>query len=243
MAMPPYSQHPLYTDWEGVLCPGCHKRSTFREKSTSLGWGTCLSCHYKIRKNFSRYSPKHRLGYGLGYEHEYGLGYVYGLRAYKDGSIHSAKYGYIVGLYDQKWYSPRQTARCRSNACTDHGELPHERGRCGINMYAPDRVSELRQRDILALVKGWGKTIVHIDGYRVEKAEIELIYVQKNKDLKKILSIPGFQKRRTRGTSSIEEFAEALQQAQQINKNMIKIPKEESSYGHSRAKSKDSLRR
>lgn len=257
MAMPPYSQYPLYTDWEGVLCPGCHKRSTFREKSTSLGWGTCLSCHYKIdligvkqtiirkdefRRNFLKDSPER----GSGYVHKYGLGYVYGLRAYKDGSIHSAKHGYIVGLFDQRWYSPRQTAKCRSRGCPGHGEVPHETGRCGINMYGPHLLPKLTQigpYNIVTLVKGWGKTIVHVDGYRVAKAEIELIYTPRNKDLKTILNIPGFRKRETQGTTSIEKFKEATLQAQETNKKMTTIPKEESSYGHSRTKSKDNLHR
>lgn len=121
------------------------------------------------------------------------VGHVYGLRAF------SYNYGkpYLRGLWDGKWYSPRQNAKCRPRGRTTITVnryackvSPGERCLCGINMYKistkdiyPDFHTLSDRHPLVALMQGWGRVIEHDDGYRVQKALIVALYSKSERDL------------------------------------------------------------
>lgn len=131
---------------------------------------------------------------------EFFLGAVRGVRFYDA----ERGCEFLKGGWSKRWYSPRQKARCnRKHPTYDRdsyapldlsGPPPHAPCRCGINMYAAgsshmasnaiSRVFGSKQRgyrngdkgvSVIGLTEGWGKVIVHADGYRCEQALVTTV--------------------------------------------------------------------
>lgn len=115
------------------------------------------------------------------------VGHVYGLRHFRRGDTPD----HIKGAWGGKWYSPRQNAKCKPHG---NGYARHKRTckvspgmtcYCGINMY--DIITQedymnnnlyglSLENSLVALMKGWGRTVEHKLGYRTQKALIIAIY-------------------------------------------------------------------
>lgn len=117
---------------------------------------------------------------------------------------------------------------------------------CGINMYNTLVIPGANRRrtltgvsfrlrtpgDAHAITKGWGKIIVHADGYRVEQALVTHLYVpdetlsireMQRADLPYFL--PGFVKRNVTFVDTLEEFEEAWKNVSNL---LVPIPASES---------------
>lgn len=158
------------------------------------------------------------------------MGYVYGVRKFHTPQLDE---GYISGMFKGRWYSPRQTARCRRDYCGHRYETaPHMNGLCGINMYKmTTQNTEIGSKSLLAITRGWGKVIEQDKGYRVQKAEIIIMYYDMETILRKILQLDGFKKRGVRGTTDWEYFSALLNNC---DNDLTEIPKKESNYGNAR---------
>jgi len=178
---------------------------------------------------------------------EHHLGYVYGVRYF---------YGiypqFIVGAFSNKWYSPRQTARCRrplearpnshqKGYCfRSHNETsPGSRCRCGINMYNADAykltTDALEHGHTVALTSGWGKVVVQQWGYRVEKALLTLIFCPDKYSHDTIKEIPGFKKRGVELTRSKVEFSSVTDKLlTSSTERLTQIPTKEALHGNAR---------
>lgn len=165
----------------------------------------------------------------------YYMGHVYGVRKF---SVPMGTHPqYLEGSWSGKWYSPRQTARCRDNVTGRSkgraGTAPHENYgcKCGINMYKISFAQQERnvgRHELVTLTLGWGKTVVHEDGFRVQKALVEAIYYPDKGAVKSILRIPGFKKRGTKGVWKWGEFLELCEDAQfKMDGSLVQIPNQE----------------
>lgn len=166
-------------------------------------------------------------------EASYYMGYVYGLRIFEAEQVY-IKNGFIKGLYNGRWYSPRQTARCKPwiEPCTKahSGRSPHPQGLCGINMYGLDKKDFNTAYGCVALTRGWGKVIEHNLGYRVEKAEVIALFFSSYKDMRLAKKhLHGFVKRGTEITNSKAYFIELC--AKLREEALTEIPKKEALHG------------
>lgn len=170
-------------------------------------------------------------------EASYYMGYVYGLRIFEAEPVY-IKNGFIKGLYNGRWYSPRQTARCKPwiEPCTKvrSGRAPHPHGLCGINMYGLDETdfdSDFGTHyGCVGLTRGWGKVIEHNLGYRAEKAEVIALFFSSHKDMRLAKKhLHGFVKRGTEITSSKAHFAELY--AELHKQTLTEIPQKEALHG------------
>lgn len=168
------------------------------------------------------------------------MGKVVGLRRY---TLPSTSTQYLMGGWHTAWYSPRQKARCRSfhNVAKWRKGLqhlntespPHPGGLCGINMFTPSKDwLYLLERVgspliVLAITEGWGKVIVHDDGYRVQQALVTHLYMPMMDPRTGLPGdfLPGFQKRGVEFTRNWREFASWVEE--KCNPSLTPIPEKE----------------
>lgn len=171
------------------------------------------------------------------------MGKVVGLRRY---TLPSTSFSYLMGGWHTAWYSPRQKARCRvlhNVTMWEDGRLvwlenkdgpPHSGGLCGINMFHPSKDwLDLLGRSsqplmVLAIAEGWGKVIVHDDGYRVEQALVTHLYIRAlDLRVRPLPSdfLPGFQKRGVQFTQNWTEFASWVEE--KCNPPLTAVPEKE----------------
>lgn len=170
------------------------------------------------------------------------MGKVVGLRRY---SIPSTSTQYLMGGWHTAWYSPRQKARCRSPhalamqdgrlTTLEHEDSPPHSGRlCGINMFRPskDWLDLLGWSGYplmtLAITEGWGKVVIHDDGYRVQQALVTHLYIRAlDLRVRPLPSdfLPGFQKRGVQFTQNWTEFASWVEE--KSNPSLTAVPDKE----------------
>ena len=190
------------------------------------------------------------------------MGYVVGLRGYSIGKgwgrfgVAPEKDYRISGGFNRVWHSPRLKAKCRDQECQwgvkNHPKVPGDFSvphvdidgecRCGINMYKADErdglwtIENIADSRGIGLTLGWGKVVVHRDGYRVEQALVVAMLLR-NKNLpdwlqssgvkagwtEKVQTLPQWVKRGVRFTESREDFIRLMGEYVQ-DARMVPIP-------------------